>query len=144
MRCLQEEKEELAKATVQVTSTKWGRVLRRMNGKPATFTAGQKVVHDFDDSKGTFDVTLSLDKRLEKEMSVLKHACFFMMLKLGKERQPMELGLKLKVTYRTKFGSRKTLEERLVIYTLAVFERLLIITFFHPFQHSCEIFWKNI
>ena len=97
-------------------------LLNDQNTKQVEYKAGQEVRAPFKDSEGTFKVILTLDPPVIKDMSVLKHTSFHILLKLEEKRQPMELELNLTVTYESKSAKpwrskKKEISERLVIHS---------------------------
>jgi hypothetical protein len=66
-----------------------------------TLIKGQRIDAHFDDSKGTFDVTLALDDGIKRDskFSVAESVFFVVVLRLEEERQPMSLDLEVNVIY---------------------------------------------
>ena len=112
----------LTKVPKQLTSTNGGQLMGGITaaGIPtfqATFSSmksvqttltvdGQTSQGRFDDSKGTFDITLGVDRSLTEELSVVNPAHCAVLLRLKKSRQPMKLKFMLEVTYQRKYMSR--------------------------------------
>ena len=124
----------LTQVPVQLTSTNTGQVtggiaagkptfqatLSHLKSVQTTLTVGQSNQGRFNDSKGTFDVTLGVDTLVDKKLSVVNPARFAVLLRLEENRQPMKLRLTLEVAYRRKYRrTSKTLSKRHVSYTLA-------------------------
>lgn len=87
--------------------------LSRLESVQSTLTVGQKAQKRFDDSKGTFDITLGVDREVDTKLSVVNPVRFALLLRLEEERQPMKLKLMLEVTYRRRYRWRnKTLSRR--------------------------------
>jgi hypothetical protein len=84
--------------------------------------AGQTSQGRFDDSKGTFHITLGVDRSVAKELSVVNPAHCAVLLRLKEDRQPMKLKFTLEVTYQRKYMSRTNIiVKRHVYYSLAGF-----------------------
>ena len=68
-------------------------------------TVGQEITAHFNKSsaKGNFVITLSFDNVINhgSDLSVAKLVTFFVVLKLQKDRQPMELKLEMDVKYKS-------------------------------------------
>lgn len=73
--------------------------------------AGQPSHGQDKDTEEEFKVNLSIDSRVESELSVVNPVLFALLLRLEEHRQPMKLELSLEVKYCQKRGGKKTLQE---------------------------------
>jgi hypothetical protein len=136
--------DSLTKVPMQLTSTNTGQLMGGISAGTPTFQAtlsymksvqttlmvGQRSQSHFDDSKGTFDITLDVDRSVAKELSVVNPARCAILLRLKGNRQPMKLKFTLKVTYQRKYGrGMKTIDKRHVYYLLAFVKFGLMICF---------------
>ena len=89
----------------------------RMKSVQTTLTVdGQTSQGHFDDSKGTFDITLGVDRSLTEELSVVNPAHCAVLLRLKESRQPMKLKFTLEVTYQRKYMSRTNIIVKRQVY----------------------------
>ena len=105
-----------AELQIQKSSAGQGQIQVGFNGKPValitisglkstqyTVTKRQKINSHFDDpqAEGTFSLTLGLDDGVENDsdLSVAESVFFCIVLRLEKDRQPMQLNLKADVRY---------------------------------------------
>ena len=129
--------DSLIKVPIQRTSTNMGQLMGGIAGGIPTFqatfshmksvqtiltVAGQTSQSHFDDSKGTFGITLGVDHSVTEELSVVNPAHCAVLLRLKQNRQPMKLKFMLEVTYQQKYMSKTNIiVKRYVYYSLAGF-----------------------
>jgi len=102
-------------------------LLNNQNTTQVAFMTGPEVHAIFNDSEGTFNVSLSLHWHVAKDVSVLKHTSFHIPLKLKKKHQPMKLKLNLTVKYKSKSfkHQNKTLHNIGLSYSLPILDVIL-------------------